>query len=333
MRPFPRVPPEIPQEADGETDIELGRALDLIDILGAQLQPQRLDIGLQVLDFAPADDGEHVGRFVHHVRQRHGRERRVVESRGHFLEHGGDALLFGRGAAHLAALAPGLLLLLPLLRGFEVAAAEGAPGRETHALVGAHVEDVALEVAVCGRPFALVDDELAEALLAGVFVGFGDDPGRGVADAEVEDFAGGDDVVERVHEFGDRGCEVPPVDVEDVDEVGLEFLQAGVEGVFEGFLVVADVVGLDDVVEAFVGLVAGCEFRSDDHLVSKAFGFGGEPFADPDLGLLGLVVAGCINEVAALAVEEIEDTEDVGFRHRAHHVGPADRLLRTGRRL
>ena len=168
----------------------------------------------------------------------------------------------------------------------------------------------------------MVDDELAQALLAGVFVCFGDDPGGGVADTEVEDFSGGDDVVEGVHEFGDGGGEVPPVDVEDVDEVGLQFLQAGVERVAEGFLVVADEVGLDDVVPALVHLVAGGEFGGDDHLVSEAFRFGREPFADPLLRLLGLVIAGCINEVAALAVEVIEDSKDFGFRHGAHHVGP-----------
>ena len=225
------------------------------------------------------------------------------------------------------------MLLLPLLLGLEFAAAEGPPGRETHAFVRAHVEDVALEVAVGGRPPALVDDELAEPLLAGVFICFGDDPGGGVADTEIEDFAGGDDVVEGVHELGNRGCEIPPVHVEHIDEVGLQFLQARVEGVAEGFLVVADVVGLDDFVEALVGLVAGCEFRSDDHLLPEAFGFGSEPFADPDLGLLGLVVAGCIDEVAALIVEEIEHGEDLAFRHGAHHVGPTDQRLRIGRRL
>ena len=225
------------------------------------------------------------------------------------------------------------MLLLPLLLGLELAAAEGPPGRETHALVRAHIEDVAFEIAVRGRPLALVDDELAETLLAGVFVRFGDDPGRGVADTEIEDFACGDDVVEGVHEFGDRGCEVPPMHVEYVDEVGLELLQARVEGVSEGFFVVADVVGLDDVVEALVGLVAGCEFRGDDHLLPEAFRFRSEPFADPDLGLLGLVIAGCIDEVAALVVEEIEHAEDVLFRHGAHHVGPTDRNFRTGRRV
>ena len=57
-------------------------------------------------------------------------------------------------------------------------------------------------------------------MIAGVLVCFGDDPGGGVADAEVEDFALLDDGVEGLHEFGDGGCEVPPVDVEDVEVIG-----------------------------------------------------------------------------------------------------------------
>lgn len=50
-----------------------------------------------------------------------------------------------------------------------------------------------------GGPAALVDGDGAEAVRAGVFVGFGDDPGGGVAGAEVEDFAALDKVVEGLH--------------------------------------------------------------------------------------------------------------------------------------
>ena len=94
MRPLRGIPPEIAQKARREADIELGRGLNLLDIRLSQLQAQGLDIALQMLDLAPADDGEHVGRFVQHVRQRHGRER-CIQSTGHFFQHGGDLLVFG----------------------------------------------------------------------------------------------------------------------------------------------------------------------------------------------------------------------------------------------
>lgn len=72
--------------------------------------------------------------------------------------------------------------------GFEVASAEGAPRGYAHAFGGAHAEDLAFEVALRGAPAALVYDEGSEVVGAGVLVGFADDPGGGVADAEVEDF-------------------------------------------------------------------------------------------------------------------------------------------------
>ena len=65
-----------------------------------------------------------------------------------------------------------------------------------HALVAAHGDDVAFEVAHEGGEATLVDGELAEAVRAGVLVGFCDDPGWSVADAEVEDFALLDEDVE-----------------------------------------------------------------------------------------------------------------------------------------
>ena len=45
----------------------------------------------------------------------------------------------------------------------------------------------------------MVDGELAESVVARVLVGLGDDLGGGAADAEVEDFARGDEVVKGLH--------------------------------------------------------------------------------------------------------------------------------------
>ncbi len=62
-----------------------------------------------------------------------------------------------------------------------------------------------------------------------VLVRFGDDPGGCVAHAEIENFALLDNCVEGLHEFGDGSCEVPPVDVEDVEVIGLQFAERGIE--------------------------------------------------------------------------------------------------------
>ena len=45
---------------------------------------------------------------------------------------------------------------------------------------------------------------------------------------------------------------------------------------------------------------------------------------NPELGLLVLVVVGCVDEVAALVVEEVENFEHLFLGHCAHHVAPTD---------
>ena len=65
----------------------------------------------------------------------------------------------------------------------------------------------------------MVDGELTQAVLTGVGVAFDNNPGGCVGNTKVEDFAGGDEVVEGLHYFGDAGLHVPIVNVELVEEV------------------------------------------------------------------------------------------------------------------
>ena len=81
-------------------------------------------------------------------------------------------------------------------------------------------------------------------MITGILVRLRHDPRRRVRDAEIEDLALVGGRVERLHDFGDRRRVVPPVDVEDVDVVGLELLQTGVQADEQGLAVVASVVGL-----------------------------------------------------------------------------------------
>ena len=205
-----------------------------------------------------------------HVRQRNTRNRRLLLL-CNFLQR-------SRDFNHVFRLAqfPPLSLPLIILRVHKRAATQRPPRRQRHPLTLTHGYDVAFKVARGGVPEALVDAELREALLAGVFVGLGDDPGGGVADAEVEDFARGDGVVEGVHDFGDRGGVVPPVDVEQVDVARLEFLEAGFEGDVEAFGVVARVILLEF---DGAGGVRCCEFGGEDDLIAVLAGF--HPFAKP----------------------------------------------------
>ena len=63
---------------------------------------------------------------------------------------------------------------------------------------------------------------------------------------------------------------------------------------------------------------ANCILRRNDHLVTEMRPFGMQPFTDPALGLLVLVVVGCVDEVAALGVEIVKEFEDLFFGYGAH---------------
>ena len=52
-----------------ESRVEILDALEVSDSLLGELETQRRDIVLQVLDLPAAHDGKDVGRFGHHVRQ------------------------------------------------------------------------------------------------------------------------------------------------------------------------------------------------------------------------------------------------------------------------
>lgn len=68
---------------------------------------------------------------------------------------------------------------------------------------------------------------------------------RRVRDPEVQDLATLDDLVQTLHDLLDRRGVIPPVNVEDIDIVGLELEQRAFERVLERLFVVAGVVDLD----------------------------------------------------------------------------------------
>ena len=105
-------------------------------------------------------------------------------------------------------------------------------------------------------PSSLVDGEDGLAVLPRISVASSDDPRRRIRDPEVEDLAGLDDRVQGVHDFGDGGRPVPPVEVEDVDVLGPQLLERVAEGEMERLLAVAGVVDRR-VLAVRVGAVGG----------------------------------------------------------------------------
>ena len=299
-------------KVDRKAMIERRGGIDPLEFVVAEFNAQGFNVTLEMLDFTPADNGENVGRFMPHVRQRDARDGRALCLC--------DFLQRRRDFDHVFRLARLAALLLPLviLWTHKGAAAEGAPGGERHALGLAHGDDVAFKVAHGRVPEALVDAEGREALLARVLVGLADDPGGGVADAEVEDFSRGDGVVEGVHDLGDGGGVVPPVDVEQVDVARLELLEARLERHAQALGVVARVVLLQ--LDRWFGRVRRREFGGQDDLVAVPAGC--HPFAEPLLRFFHLVVVGRVDEVAAHVEEVVEDFERGFLVAFAEEVGP-----------
>lgn len=195
------------EEIAGEADVEVCLALEELDLLIAQLQTQGLDVVHEMLDLAAADDGEDVGGLLHDISEGDGGERGDAVLSRDLFERGRHLLLLGRlRVTHEVAQAlAGLLALLDLLLGLELAAANHVPRRQRHAKVPRHRDDVALKVARHHVPPPLVHAELRLALFARVRVGRRHDPRGRVADPQVEHFALHDEDVECVHDFFDRG--------------------------------------------------------------------------------------------------------------------------------
>jgi hypothetical protein len=104
-----------------------------------------------------------------------------------------------------------------------------------------------------------------------------------------------------VHQLRNARRVIPPVDVEHINVIRLEFLQTSFKRMLQSLCMHAPEVGLDDVfaLVAFVGPVCSGEFRGDDHLISTiAFR---HPLANPRLGLFILVVAGGVDKITATA--------------------------------
>lgn len=60
-----RVVPE--DEVHGESNIKVRCGVNLSQLLAGKTDTQRLNIRLEMLDLALANNGEYVGRLVHHV--------------------------------------------------------------------------------------------------------------------------------------------------------------------------------------------------------------------------------------------------------------------------
>jgi hypothetical protein len=191
----------------------------------------------------------------------------------------------------------------------EQAVGEGRPRQQAHPERAGHREQLALGVAAGEAVLGLDSSERRPAAQPRQRVGVGDEPGRCVGDADVEDLARAHDVVQRAHDLLDRGPRVPHVQPVDIDVVGAEASQAGVEGLHEVLAMVAAGVGI-------VGVRAQRVLGAQDELLAAS----GDELAEPRLARAARVVVGGINRVT--------------FRKRCSPLfrsASASRCLRPGR--
>jgi hypothetical protein len=118
-----------------------------------------------------------------------------------------------------------------------------------------------------------------------------DDPGRRVADAQVQHLTGIDYAVEGLHKLRNARREVPPMNIEDIYVIGLELLERRFERNTERLSAVTTMVDL--LTWGVVRVREACgELGGQDNLVAYATLL--HPLADPGLRLLVLVVVGAV---------------------------------------
>src|SRR6266480_980916 len=150
-----------------------------------------------MFDLPTTNDRKHVRSLMQDISKGHAGQKRSFALCDMLQSLADLELPFGRSKDVTA------LLRLSLLFCLEGASTKGAPRCQRHPLISSHRNNVALEIAIGGTPATLVDAELPESMIAGVLIRFGNDPGGGVTDAEIQHFSLLDKIIETLHDFLD----------------------------------------------------------------------------------------------------------------------------------
>ena len=187
--------------------------------------------------------------------------------------------------------------LAPLAR--QPAAGQRAPGDHAHAVLAAGGQHVGLDAAGEDRVGRLLADEALEAALAGDPLGLHDLRRRVGRGADVAHLALGHEVGQRAERLVVVGPRVPAVDLVEVDPVGLQALQRGLDLAHDPAPRVA----------GLVRVVAhrAVELGGEDDVVAPVVG--GQRLADDLLGLAARVDVGGVDEVDARVERPVDDPD------------------------
>ena len=181
----------------------------------------------------------------------------------------------------------------------ECAAREGRPRGNRHPEVICHGYQVAFRRALQQAVFDLQSGELGPASPFGQCVTLAHDPGGCVADRGIVDFALTDEVVDSAKYFFDLGQVIPDMEIKDVDETGLEALEAVLDAPHHILAIVDAGVGSCSVV------AEGIFCRDDEEIAVARI----DKFPDNLFACSQFVDVGGVKEVATRVGEGFHDRE------------------------
>jgi hypothetical protein len=115
---------------------------------------------------------------------------------------------------------------------------------------------------------------LSKTVRPSIFVGLSNDPSRSIRYTKVQDLSRPHNIVQGEHNLLDGRRVIPPVNIENINVIGLQLDQGGLERVLEGFLVVTSVIDLDSGEFAFLGVdVWGGVLTDDQSYVPSSKGY------------------------------------------------------------
>lgn len=154
---------KLEQEVHWEANLERNSGINVINLFLAQLDCQRLDVTVKMVDLAAANDWVHEGVLVAYIGQGDAGDLCLLLVGDGFELLGDFDVLLGSWASVTT-----LLVVLALLFGCKVTTTKSTPWAERHAFFACHWNDLAFEITFSCGPTSLVDAEAAQAVVTGV---------------------------------------------------------------------------------------------------------------------------------------------------------------------
>lgn len=201
----------------------------------SQTYLQRVQVGEQMLDFAAADDGEDIGRFVHNVRNGDCGDVFGADLLAYLFEDVGDgplflvALPFGLSRSSLDVGLPPRLTAAsqnqarqkvrapPLLKMHIRRSNKQAQELCIHPFTPRHRNKLPLKCPIKHIPMPLINRKRRLPMIIRILIRLRNHPRRRVRNTQMQNLPRNNQVMQAIHDLLDRGGPVPPMDVEDVN--------------------------------------------------------------------------------------------------------------------